>query len=293
MTIPGLTIIGDRINPGFKSTREILDNEDMAALQALAIRQREAGAAYLDFTIGPRAKDDPAFLVEAIRTTQEAVDLPLCFDYPDAAIQETCLKAYDPDKAGGRKPMINSISEVRQEMMALPAIRPCKVIIMVSERLEDGVRKQNKQAAGMVATAKRMAKSFLDADYGLALDDLIIDVAIGALSSDTEGLTRAALETTRALGTDPDLAGIHMTGGLTNLSAQLPARDGAGAPLKLQIENAFLTIAVPHGFDMVLATPWRGYALLAEDNPVLEGFKEIIALDGLDALRRLRKLYTS
>ena len=84
---PLFTIIGDRINPGFKSTKALLDAGDMAGVQALAKRQVDAGAAALDFTIGPRANDDPDFLVEVIRAVQPAVTAPICFDYPELAVQ--------------------------------------------------------------------------------------------------------------------------------------------------------------------------------------------------------------
>ena len=33
-----ITVIGDRINPGFKSTKALLDNEDLAGIQALAVQ---------------------------------------------------------------------------------------------------------------------------------------------------------------------------------------------------------------------------------------------------------------
>ena len=113
MTIPNLTIIGDKINPGFKSTKALLDAEDMAGIQALAAKQVEAGAAYLDVGIGPRGKSDPEILVKVIAAIQDAVDVPLCFDYPDADIQETCLRSCDEQKARGQMPMINSIAETR------------------------------------------------------------------------------------------------------------------------------------------------------------------------------------
>ncbi len=60
-----LTIIGERINPGFKSTKALFDNSDLAGVQALAVRQAEAGASYLNVNIGARALTDPAFLAEA------------------------------------------------------------------------------------------------------------------------------------------------------------------------------------------------------------------------------------
>lgn len=293
MTIPNLTIIGDKINPGFKSTKLLVDAEDIAGLQALALKQVEAGAAYLDFTIGPRAKSDPAFLTKVIAAVQDAVDVPLCFDYPDAEIQETCLNCYDEDKAQGQMPMINSIAETRWEMAELLRMRPCKVMLMVSERLEDGAGKQNKTAEDMHATARRMALKLAGGHYGLSMDDIIIDVAISTLASDTGGLTRASLRTVEMIGRDPELRGIHMSGGLTNLAGQLPTIEIDGAPLRVQLESAFLTLAMPHGFDMVLATPGRPYRILGEDSTVLQVFREIVALDGLDALRRLRKLYTS
>jgi 5-methyltetrahydrofolate--homocysteine methyltransferase len=145
----------------------------------------------------------------------------------------------------------------------------------------------------MHSTAKRMALKLTGGDYGLTMDDIIIDVAISAMSSDTGGLTRASLETVRHIGQDPELKGIHMSGGLTNLAGQLPTIEIDGAPLRVQLESAYLTLAMPHGFDMVLATPGRAYRILDEDSTVLQAFREIIALAGLDALRRLRKLYTS
>ena len=142
-----LTIIGDRINPGFKSTRALLDANDLAGVQALAVRQVEAGAAALDLTIGPRASEDPPFLVEVIRAVQTAVDVPLCFDYPDSAIQKLCLEAYDQDRARGRKPIVNSLAETRWEITELLKIRPFTVLLMASERLEDGVGRPNKSSA--------------------------------------------------------------------------------------------------------------------------------------------------
>jgi cobalamin-dependent methionine synthase I len=290
MAIPELTIIGERINPGFKSTKEMFDNSNIDAIQALAVKQAEAGAVYLNINIGTRALDDHDFMEEVIEAIQAVVDIPLSFDFPNVEVQELCLNTYDEDKAGGQKPIVNSISETRWDMMEVLKIRPCKVILMSSEYVDDGEDKQCETAGEMFAVTKKMTNALLESGH-VTIDDIIVDIAIGTLSSDTKGLTRNSLATVKMINEDTELKGIHMSGGLSNLPVQLPAKEIEGQPMKLQLENAFLTLAVPNGFDMVLGTPWRDYNFLPEDNQVLKDFQEIIAFDGLDALRRLRKLY--
>lgn len=285
-----LTIIGDRINPGFKSTRALLDANDLAGVQALAVRQVEAGAAALDLTIGPRASEDPAFLVEVIRAVQTAVDVPLCFDYPDRAIQKLCLEAYDQDRARGRKPIVNSLAETRWDMTELLRIRPFTVLLMASERLEGGVGRPNKSSAEIAGTAKRAALR-LAREHGVALSDIIVDVTVSALVVDTAGQNRAALEAIGAIGADPELKGIHISGGMTNIAQQLPAKAADGSDLKRQLERAFVTVAMPLGLDTILATPWHEFTPLPEDNLVLQIFRQILTLSGTDVLRQVRKLY--
>ena len=293
MTIPNLSFIGERINPGFKSTRAMLDANDIPGIQALAVKQAEAGAAYLNVNVDLlRAKKDPQYLIGIIEAIQDVVDIPLSFDFPDLTAQQICLKTYDPAKAGGKKPIINSICETRWEIMEAARIQPVRLLVMSSEALVNGAGVQCKTADAMVATTKRMVEKMLGGDYGLVIDDLIVDVAVATLSSDTEGRTRAALETVKRIHADPELKGIHMSAGLSNLAIQLPSVEIDGKPFKLQLESAFLTLAVPHGFDMVLGTPGRAYEMLPEDNTVLAAFKEIIEMAGLQALRALRKLYT-
>ena len=248
------------------------------------------GAAALDFTIGARASEDPKFLGEAIAAVQDAVTVPLCFDYPSAAIQEACLKAYDEKKALGRKPIVNSVAETRWEIMELQRIRPFAVMVMASERLEEGVGRPNTSGEQIAATARRAALRLVR-EHGVAIGDVIIDVSISALVSDMAGLNRAELEAIGKLGSDPDLRGMHISGGITNIGQQLPPKAADGSNLKRQLQCAFLTLAVPLGMDTVLATPSAELQLLPEGNFVLETFKQVLPLSGTDVLRAVRKLY--
>ena len=110
------------------------------------------------------------------------------------------------------------------------------------------------------------------------------------MAADIEGVTANVIEGVRRIGSDPNLEGVHICGGLMNIGQQLPPRSASGINLKESIENAFLTLAVPYGFDTILGTPWKNYRLLEEDDPILQTFREIISLTGRDALRRMLQL---
>ncbi len=290
MAIPGVSIIGDRINPGFKATKALVEAEDIKGLQALAVRQVQAGAWCLDVTVGPRGYKDFEFLTEVIKALQAAVDVPLCFDYPSAEVQEICLKAYDPARAHGRKPVVNSVAETRLEMLDLVKIRPFQAILMASERLEDGAPKSNKLTSEVVGVARRL-KDKLTRDCGFSPQDLFVDITIHSLVSDLEGLTKMALEAIRTIRQDPDLQGVHIIGGLTNIGNMLPPLRFDGIALRQLVENAFLTLAVPLGFDTIMGTPWNDFRSLPDDHVVLQTLKDFTQLKGLNAMRRLRQLW--
>jgi 5-methyltetrahydrofolate--homocysteine methyltransferase len=286
----GLTIIGERINPGFKSTKALFDTSDIAGIQALAVKQAEAGASYLNVNIGARALTEPQFMAEVIKGIQAVVSLPLSFDFPSLGVQELCLKTYDLGKAEGRLPIVNSITEHRWDLMDLHKSFRFKVIVMASERIEDGIAKGNKTAEEVYSTARRAALR-LKNEYGMELSDIFIDVSVSAIIADTEGLNRGTVEAIRRIGTNPDLKGLHMMGGLSNIGQQLPAKAVDGSDLKHSLECAFLTLTVRHGFDTVLGTPWRGYAPLPEDSHVLTTYRAFLEQSGTNALRAVRKFY--
>lgn len=293
MSIPGLTIIGERINPGFASSKRLIETGDIAGLQALARDQAAQGAHYLTINVGQAAERDPAFMTAVIRAVQEVVALPLSIDSPDPVVQEACLKVYDPAKAAGRPPIMNSVAETRLEMLDLRRIQPCRVLFMVSERLEHGRAVANRSPEQIHDTALRLIARAREADPGLAIGDCIVDVSLTPLASDTENHTRMAIDAIRAIGSDPRLAGVHCCVGLSNLSIMLPKQAADGGPLKVRLENAFLSCTVPYGLDVILGSPGRTYRLLEEDDFVLQGFREAIAADGFDSLMRLRELYVA
>ena len=292
MAFPNLIIVGDRINPqGFKNTAKMIAEEDIAGLQALAVKQVEAGSSFIDVTIGPRAYEDLKFLQKVVMALQEAVSVPLCIDYPVKHIVAACLEVYDPKKSKGIPPLINSFAETRMDMCDLFDIMPCKVVLMTSEYVDaNGSPKSSKKAGDVVDVARRLVQKLLK-EHGLKHDDIYVDVTVNSMISDMEGLTKMALNAIKTISSDPDMKGVHIIGGLTNIGNMLPKIEFGGMSLRHCVENAFLTRAVPMGFDTVLGTPWTNFSPLPEGHDVLVAFDEIIELKGLDAMRRLRKLW--
>ena len=285
-----LIVIGERISPGYKSAKALIEGGDIAGLQALALKQAEAGASYIDVHLGMRGANDPAFVTEVIRGLQAAVTTPLSFDFAEIKAQEACLLAYDRGRAAGELPLVNSITEQHWEFMQLRPVAPFKVIIMASERMEDGAAKSNKTAAEIAGTARRSALRLVR-DHGMEMGDIFVDVSVRALIVDTTGMNRSVLEAVRLIREDPDLTGIHIMGALTNIGQQMPPKAVDGSDLKQMLENAFLTIAVPYGLDAVMGTPWRGYQPLPEDSHVLKTYRAFLEQSGTNALRVVRKFY--
>ena len=289
---PGFAIgiVGERIDPGFRSTRALLDAGDLAGIEALAARQAAAGACCLNISVGARAMQEPAFMAEVVRAAQAGARLPLSFDFQGAAAQRACLEADERERSGGALPLVNYITEPRWELMELAREHAFGVVVMLSERSEGGAAVGNRTAAEMQATARRCVAR-LTTEYGMAPGDIYLDVAVAAVGADREGLNRTTLEALQLLGADPAIRGVHLLAALSNIGQQLPARAADGSDLRLALESAFLTLAVPLGLDRVIGTPWRGYVPLPPDNPVLRTYREFIAAEGSAATRLVRKFY--
>jgi 5-methyltetrahydrofolate--homocysteine methyltransferase len=285
-----IEIIGERISPGYRSTKALIDASDVAGLQALALRQAQAGAACLDVHLGTRAARDLPFVARLIGALQAVVEVPLCFDFPEIPVLETAFAAYDRSRARGALPLLNSLTDQRWQLMDLYRQQPFRVIVMASERVVDGTARSNKTAEEIASTAKSMALR-LNREYGIAPGDIYVDVAVRAVIVDTAGQNRAVLDAIRLIRSEPELAGIHIMGALTNIGQQMPAKAVDGSDLKLALENAFLSIAVPNGLDVVMGTPWHDYHPLPEDHHVLRVYREFLGQTGSAALRTIRRFY--
>ncbi len=290
MPIDGLTIIGEAINDSVPSTQKLFDADDIEGLKALAQEQDERGAGVIDVNVGLRSAD---FMAALVREVQSVTAKPLSIDTPDPVLARAGLAAYDLVRAGGQKPILNSIAPARLEMLDLYAVQPFRPIFMISERNEEGESRPNLTGEDTWQTARAMVKAVHSSGHDIPNEDIIFDPGIPPIGSDTHGLINMVIDAATLIHDDPDLAGVHMSVGLSNFTVMLPPRRASGGPVKSPLESAFITLAMPLGLDMVIGSVKRKYRLLPEGDDALQCLQDVLELKDYDRVMRVMEFYSA
>ena len=286
MSLPGLTIIGESINDSVPSTHKLFEANDIAGLKELARSQDAGGATYIDVNVGKRS---PEFLAEMVRQVQSVTAKPLSIDTPDPVMAEAGLKAYDLNRAGGKIPVLNSISPLRTQMFDLNKIVPFKPILLITERNENGSGQPNHNVAQTYATAQQMIAAA--GQHGIPVSDCILDPGISPIGADSDDQFLRLMQSIHRIHADPAFRGVHMSVGLSNFTVMLPPKRADGSPTKSPLESAFLTLAMPLGLDHVIGSVKRKYETLPADHPALQCLTDCLNRTGFDVIMRVQEFY--
>jgi 5-methyltetrahydrofolate corrinoid/iron sulfur protein methyltransferase len=266
-------LIGELINHSFARAARAWKDRDIAAYQKLAKLQENLGADYLTLNIDGTqwmriTPDDMyALLPELIPAIQEASSLPIAFDNPAVEFHRRCLKIYDPSRSG--RPIVNSVAASRHhldEMLELVRAYDTMVVAMASEKFVEGGGAQCLSAADVYAAAQSLVHLLREKAQRMN-DQIILDPGLAPVGADTYGLVNMGLDAMRMIRRDGDLAGVHLSVGLTNFSFGMP-RD-----IRESVESAYLTLAVDAGLDYVLGNPEKDLHLLPHDDKVVRGIE--------------------
>lgn len=290
MAIEGLKIIGESINDSVPSTHKLFDADDIDGLLALAKLQDEKGAAYIDVNVGPRS---PEFMADMVKKVQSVTAKPLSIDSPDYETAKAGLEAYNADRAGGAKPVLNSISALRVEMFDLYDVRPFCPILLISEQMVDGqsgpchTAEQTYQAAqSLIALARESGRAIPN-------DDVIFDPGIAPIGTDSEGNLKRLVAAMELIHADADLAGVHASVGLSNFTVMLPPKRADGSRVKGPLESAFITKTMPLGLDTIIGSVKRKYELLSPDHPAMVCLEDVLKAEGFDGIMRVQEFYSA
>ena len=252
-----MLIIGEKLNSARKQVREMIENRDVKAIQDLARNQVEGGAEMLDVNSSAASGDKEENMEWLVKTVQEAVDVPLCIDSPNAEEIEKGLEAHNWDKG---KALINSITGEKEKIeRLLPAIIKYKCAVAALVMDERGIPDNSKTR---VEIAEKLIKVLTDA--GVPLKDIFIDPLVVPIGTgDKNGLI--TMKTIRSVKeAHPE---VKIVTGLSNISYGLPER-------KL-INQVFMILTMSCGMDAVIidstdkrmmAIAKTAITLLGEDN---------------------------
>ncbi len=259
-------LIGELMNNSFARAARAWKTRDLVGFQKLAMIQTDLGADYLTLNIDGtqsmrvRPQEMFEFIPELIPAIQEVTRVPLSFDNPSAEFHRRCLEVYDPKKGG--RPIVNSVAASRREldeMLELAKHFDTMVIGMASEKFVDGGSAQCLSADDVYCAAHRLVE-LLREKAGRECSQIIIDTGLAPVGADTYGLVNMGLDAMRAIRRSSELAGVHLSVGLTNFSFGMPKE------IRTPVENAYLTLAVEAGLDFVLGNPEKHLHLLDEED---------------------------
>jgi 5-methyltetrahydrofolate--homocysteine methyltransferase len=269
-------LIGELINNSFARAARACERRDVAGFQRLAKLQADLGADYLTLNIdGTQTmrvlpEEMYAFLPDLIPAIQEVTSVPLAFDNPSVEFHRRCLSLYDRSKSG--RPILNSVAASRHhldEMLELVAEHDTMVIAMASEKFVDGGGAQCLSADDVYGAARRLVE-LLRTKANRSNDHIIIDPGLAPVGADTYGLVNMGLDAMRMIRANKDLAGVHLSVGLTNFSFGMPK------DIRERVESAYLTLAVEAGLDFVLGNPEKNLHLLDKDDRFVRGVADAL-----------------
>jgi 5-methyltetrahydrofolate--homocysteine methyltransferase len=229
-----MEIIGEKINGTRKRVAQAIAERDADFVRDLALRQAEAGAAWLDVNAGTHPDQEPDDLVWLIENVQAVTDTPLCLDSANPQALAVALEAVD------KTPMINSISgepDRLENILPLVAEHGCCVIALAMSATR--IPEASEERVKVVHTVMEATQAAGIPDERIYVDPLVMTVGTclqsGPVFFDTLRAVHAAY---------PE---VHFTAGLSNISFGLPARSF--------INQAFLTLALEAGLDCAILDP--------------------------------------
>lgn len=227
-------VIGERINTSRKLVQAAVADRDAKYIIDDVKKQQDAGASYVDVNAGARIgheKEDMKWLLDTI---QPFATVPLTLDSPDPAILEMAFQMAE------KTPMINSISLEKDRFNAMIPFLEGKECRIIALCMDDAGMPTS--SLDILARAKNLVKELNK--IGIPIESIYVDPLVQPISTDSnKGVM--VLEAVQFI--KKEFPGIHITGGLSNISYGLPQR-------KI-INRTFVSLMMDAGMDSAILDP--------------------------------------
>ncbi len=226
-------IVGERINPtGKKKLQAELREGRLDMVAQFAEEQEACGAKVLDINMGMSGIDEKEMMLTVLEEVAGITSLPLAIDSSHVDVIEAALRRY-PGRA-----LINSISYESAKVDALlPLAKKYGAMFILLPLSDAGLPKDLDEKKEIIH--KILDKAFA---LGMTKDDIVVDGLVTTVAANP----KAAIETLETIRYCKEM-GLATICGLSNISFGLPER--------MNINSAFLTMAIQAGLTMAIANP--------------------------------------
>lgn len=229
-----MIIIGEKINGSIPSVKKAITERNEDFIRNLARIQSKAGASYIDVCASVEDKIEVDIMKWLIGLVQEVTDTPIAVDSPNALV---CAQTMEFCAKPG---LINSVSlEGGKVDVIFPKIADTKweCIALLSD--DTGIPRTAEKRLEVFEALMKRAR-----EYGIHPSRLHIDPLVEMLCTSEDGIHMIIRVMKEIKAQYPD---IHITGGASNISFNLPAR-------KL-VNQSFIVLAMNAGMDSAILDP--------------------------------------
>lgn len=226
-----MTLIGERINTGFKKIKAAVEAKDADVIRATAIKQAEAKADYIDVNLGA-VSNKVEDLIWMIETVQDAVDVPISIDNNKIDLLKEAIPVCK------KPPLVNSVIADEGKLDALlPTVAEYNASLIGLAMSSTGTPKS---ADKRVENAALIVSKVME--HGIPTNRLYLDPIVMPLKF----MQDQAIETMRAasqfgLFADPPC---HVVCGLSNVSSQTTQKG--------LINRVYCAMLIANGLDAVI-----------------------------------------
>jgi 5-methyltetrahydrofolate--homocysteine methyltransferase len=229
-----MIIIGEKINGSIPSMAKAIAEKDEAHIRDLAKKQADAGATFIDVCASVAEDVELDTLKWMIDLVQGATDVPIAIDSPSARICAAAIPFCD--KPG----LLNSVSLEGDKIdLIFPLIADTtwQCVALLSD--DTGIPKSAQKRLEVFDALMKKADQ-----YKIAANRLHVDPLVEMLCTSEDGIAKIVETMTTIKAKYPD---IHLTGGASNISFNLPARKF--------VNRAFIILSMSAGMDSAIIDP--------------------------------------
>jgi len=229
-----MIVIGEKINGSIPSMAKAIAEKDEAYIRDIAKKQADAGAAFIDVCASVSEDVELETLKWLMGLVEDVTDTPVAIDSPSVKI---CAEAMRFCKKPG---LINSVSaegDKIKTIFPLIANTGWECVALLCD--DTGIPRTTEKRLHVFEAIMKKAE-----EYNIAPNRLHVDPLVEMLCTSEDGIVKITKTMQKIKEQCP---AIHLTGGASNISFNLPARKF--------VNRAFIILSMAAGMDSAIIDP--------------------------------------